>query len=238
MASEELPNQGLAVQGLQVRFGKARVLQGVNLAVGPGEVVGIAGRNGAGKTTLLRSISGAVRRAEGTIAFDGAPLPERPDVVARAGVLHVPEGRGLMHGLTVRDNLRLACAAVGLPYSQAVWQATVAAFPLLETLEQKPAGLLSGGQQQMVAIARGLAAQARLLMVDELSLGLAPKTAGEALRILLTEARRRGTALLIVDQNVQSLLDACDRTYFLDRGVTEAWSGGPGDRSWERFILD
>jgi branched-chain amino acid transport system ATP-binding protein len=232
------PSPGLVVSDLQVRFGKARVLQGVDLTVGPGEVVGLAGRNGAGKTTLLRTISGAVPRAGGTIAFDGQVLFERPDVVARAGVLHVPEGRGLMHGLTVRDNLRLACAAVGLPYTASVWQATIAAFPQLESLEQKPAGLLSGGQQQMVAIARGLAAQARLLMVDELSLGLAPKAAREALHILLTEARRRGTALLIVDQNVQSLLDDCDRTYFLDGGIAHLWQHGPGDKSWERFILD
>jgi branched-chain amino acid transport system ATP-binding protein len=230
--------KGLVVQGLQVRFGKARVLQGVNLSVGPGEVVGLAGRNGAGKTTLLRSISGAVHRSEGSVSFGGTLLPERPDVVARAGVLHVPEGRGLMHGLSVRDNLRLACAAVGLRYGADVWETTVAAFPLLEPLQHKPAGLLSGGQQQMVAIARGLAAQARLLMVDELSLGLAPKTASEALRFLLAEARLRATALLIVDQNVQSLLHACDRTYFLDHGVTQAWTGGPGDKSWERFILD
>jgi branched-chain amino acid transport system ATP-binding protein len=228
----------LVVRGLQVRFGKASVLRGADLEVGAGEVVGLAGRNGAGKTTLLSAISGVLRRAAGEIRFDGRALPERPAVVARAGVLHVPEGRGLMHGLTVRDNLRLGCAAVGVPYSAAVWEATVAAFPQLHGLASKRAGLLSGGQQQMVAIARGLAAQARLLMVDELSLGLAPKTAIEALAALLTEARRRRTALLVVDQNVQTLLQSCDRTYFLDGGVTHVWRSGPEDRSWERFFLD
>jgi branched-chain amino acid transport system ATP-binding protein len=228
----------LVVRGLEVAFGKASVLRGVDLEVKAGEVVGLAGRNGAGKTTLLWAISGAIRRAGGDIRFDGKALPPRPDVVARAGVLHVPEGRGLMHGLTVRDNLRLGCAAVGVSYTAAIWQATVATFPQLRDLANKRAGLLSGGQQQMVAIARGLAAQARLLMVDELSLGLAPKTAVEALAALLAEARHRGTALLVVDQNVRTLLQSCDRTYFLDGGVAHLWSGAPEDRSWERFFLD
>jgi ABC-type branched-subunit amino acid transport system ATPase component len=228
----------LSVRGLHVGYGNASVLRGVDLEVNAGEVVGLAGRNGAGKTTLLWAISGALPRAAGEVLFDGKALPERADIVARAGVLHVPEGRGLMHGLSVRDNLRLGCAAVGLPYTPNVWAATVAAFPPLRDLAGKRAGLLSGGQQQMVAIARGLAAQARLLMVDELSLGLAPKTASEAMTALLSEARRRSAALLIVDQNVQTLLASCDRTYFLDRGIAHLWRGGPEDRSWECFFLD
>lgn len=229
------PN-ALVVDGLHVRFGKAVVLQRVDLRVGAGEVVGLAGRNGAGKTTLLRAISGVVHRHSGMIKFAGGALPERPDIVARAGVLHVPEGRGLFHGLSVRDNLRVACAAVGLPFGEDVWRQTVESFPVLEPFEHKHAGLLSGGQQQMVAIARGLAARAKLLMVDELSLGLSPKLAADALAILLAQARKRGTSLLIVDQNVPSLLAACTRTYFLDHGHATEWDANGGE-SWESKIF-
>lgn len=209
----------LALRGLTVSYGHARVLEGVDLSVSVGEVVGLVGPNGAGKTTTLRAISGIVRRKSGSITVDGQELRKRPDFVAAHGVIHVPEGRGLMPTLTVTQNLRLGALAVGHDLDATARQSVIEVFPALEAHMDKRAGLLSGGEQQMVAVARGLVMHPRVLMVDELSLGLAPKIVTDLLRTLAVIAKERQVGLLLVDQNVRALAETCDRLYYLEDGA-------------------
>ena len=209
----------LRIDGLRVAYGAAQVLMGVDLVVQPGQAVGLVGRNGAGKTTTLKAISGLVRRQGGSIQLGGAPLPGRPDQVARLGAVHVPEGRGMMPRLTARDNLRLGAVAVGRPFTAADLSRALSLFPALEPVLDRQAGLLSGGQQQMVAIARGLAQAPRLLMIDELSLGLAPKIVSDLLALLARLARQEGIGLLLVDQNVRALAHVCDALYQMEYGL-------------------
>jgi branched-chain amino acid transport system ATP-binding protein len=208
----------LSVQGLQVRFGQVRVLEDVTLTVAPGQVVGLVGPNGAGKTTTLRAISGIAARNAGTVRLGSRELPQRPDGVALAGVAHVPEGRRLISSLSVERNLRLAAVAVGQKFGSEQIDYVAAIFPVLRNLLKKDAGLLSGGEQQMVAVARGLVAQPRVLMVDELSLGLSPKIVDDLLRALDKIARERNIGLLLVDQNVRALAEMCDSIYVLNHG--------------------
>lgn len=208
----------LELERLTVSYGHARVLENVNLSVSVGEVVGLVGPNGAGKTTTLRAISGVVRRKSGSIRMQGRELPERPDAVAGRGVIHVPEGRGLMPTLTVEQNLRLGALAVRQEFDDDAKRSVIEVFPALEVHMGKRAGLLSGGEQQMVAVARGLVMHPRVLMVDELSLGLAPKIVTDLLRTLAAIADERQVGLLLVDQNVRALAEICDRLYYLHDG--------------------
>lgn len=208
----------LRVDQLAVCYGAANVLNDVTLEVGPGRIVGLVGRNGAGKTTTLRAISGLVRPRAGTISLDGETLASRPDQVARHGIVHVPEGRGLMPNLSARQNLQLGAYAVGHRFGSAELADTLALFPAIELCLDRSAGLLSGGQQQMVAIARGLAQKPKVLMIDELSLGLAPKVVTDLLAVLVTIARDRAVGLLLVDQNVRALAERCDTIYHLEDG--------------------
>lgn len=210
----------LQLRELTVSYGAARVLEGVGLSVSAGEVVGLVGPNGAGKTTTLRAISGMVHRKRGSITLDGHELRERPDFVAGLGVIHVPEGRGLMPTLTVAQNLRLGALAVGHDLDTDTIEPVLAVFPALKPHLNKRAGLLSGGEQQMVAVARGLVMRPRVLMVDELSLGLAPKIVTDLLRTLAAIGHERGVGLLLVDQNVRALAEVCDTLYYLHDGKT------------------
>jgi branched-chain amino acid transport system ATP-binding protein len=225
---------GLEVRGLRAGYGRTVILTGVDLEVRPGEVVGLAGRNGAGKTTTLRAISGMLPRRAGELSFDGVPLPAGPRGVARLGVVHVPEGRGMLRGLTVEENLAFGAAAVGRPHGHAERERVLAFFPALGRMLDRKAGLLSGGEQQMLAIARGLMAQPRLLMVDELSLGLAPRVVVEVLGSVLSACREQGVALLIVDQNLRALTANCDRVYVLSAGTTTCYEDAAGrtDEFW------
>jgi branched-chain amino acid transport system ATP-binding protein len=225
---------GLAVEGLRAAYGSAVVLDGVDLQVGPGEVVGLVGRNGAGKTTALRAISGMIPRTAATLSFDGASLPARPYRVARRGVIHVPEGRGVLRGLSVEENLRFGAAAVGRPFGTADRERALAWFPPLRPLMARPAGLLSGGEQQMLAIARGLMARPRLLMVDEMSLGLSPIAVRDVLGAVLSACREQDIALLMVDQSLRSLAVNCDRLYVLAGGATRCYedAAGRSDEFW------
>jgi branched-chain amino acid transport system ATP-binding protein len=225
---------GLVVSGLAVRFGAVHVLRDVNLEVGPGEVVGLVGPNGVGKTTTLRAVSGVVPRYAGTVSLDGEPLGSRPDLVARRGVGHVPEGRGLFPDLTVQQNLYFAAVAVGRRPTRADLVPILEFFPALEQLLDRKAGLLSGGEQQMVAIGRGLVAAPKVLMVDELSLGLAPRVVTEVLERLLQASRDRGIGLLLVDQNVRALTAICDRMYTLGNGRSQAAEAG--DEEFMRVV--
>ncbi|HLH70525.1 MAG TPA: ABC transporter ATP-binding protein [Candidatus Dormibacteraeota bacterium] len=214
---------GLSVHGLHAGYGRTLILTGVDLEVHPGEVVGLAGRNGAGKTTTLRAISGMLPRRAGKLLFDDAPLPPSPRGVARLGVVHVPEGRGVLRSLTVEENLVFGAAAVGKPHGPAERERVLAFFPALGRMLDRKAGLLSGGEQQMLAIARGLMAQPKLLMVDELSLGLAPRVVADVLGGVLSACREQGVALLIVDQNLRALAVNCDRVYVLSGGSTTGY---------------
>lgn len=216
----------LEVTHLCVQYGRARILRGVNLEVQEGQVVGLVGPNGAGKTTTLRTISGLVPRSSGTILFGGEPLPARAERVARRGVLHVPEGRGLMPSLTVRDNLRYGAMAVRQKCSADDFDFVTDMFPALQPLMDRRASFLSGGEQQMVAIGRGIMARPRILMVDELSLGLSPKLVRDVLARLVKAAQVKGTGLLLVDQNVRALTTFCDKMYVLSDGLAQLATPG------------
>jgi branched-chain amino acid transport system ATP-binding protein len=209
----------LQVVGLAAGYGSARVVTDVNLEVASGEIIGIAGRNGAGKTTVLRAISGLIPRTAGALTLHGVPLPARADLVARMGVAHVPEGRGIFRTLSARANLKFGMVACGHRFDEGKLAEVLTFFPRLERLLDRPAGLLSGGEQQMLAIARGMIAEPRLLMVDELSLGLAPKATWDVMRAVAEMCRKAATSLLLVDQNVRALAQTCDRLYLLDGGT-------------------
>ncbi|MBO0681880.1 MAG: ABC transporter ATP-binding protein [Candidatus Dormibacteraeota bacterium] len=224
--------EGLQIRGLQASYGSAVILTGVDLEVGPGEVVGLVGRNGAGKTTTLRAISGMIPRRAETLTFDGETLSTQPYRVARRGVVQVPEGRGVLRGLSVEENLAFGAAAAGKPAGASERDQVLAWFPILRAMVQRKGGLLSGGEQQMLAIARGLMAKPRLLMVDEMSLGLSPRAVRDVLGAVLSACREGGVALLMVDQNLRSLAAHCDRLYVLAGGRTTCYED-PGNRTDE-----
>ena len=208
----------LEVEGLKVARGEVDVLRGVSLDVHSGELVAVLGANGAGKTTLLRSLSGLLPAHEGSVRFDGADITAaRPHRIARRGLIQVPEGRGVLAELTVRENLDLGMVAHGWRGRDAELDRVYALFPVLRARGTQMAGMLSGGEQQMLSIARSLLCRPRLLMVDELSLGLAPKITLE-LMALLARISRTGPTVLIVEQNAQQALKFADRLYVLAQG--------------------
>lgn len=206
----------LALEGVASGYGDVPVLRDVSLHVGAGEAVGLAGVNGAGKSTLLRTISGVVSPTAGRIRFDGRDVTgSPPHAMARSGIAHVPEGRGLFPELTVAENLNVGALGVG---RTAAMDPVLDVFSHLRSRLSQRAGSLSGGEQQMVAIGRALMASPSLLMVDELSLGLAPKIADELLGALQLLNKREGLALLVVDQNFRALADFSDRVYLVASG--------------------
>ena len=205
----------LEISGLEAGYGSVQVLWGIDLEVREREIVALVGANGAGKSTLLRAISGIIRPTGGDVRLDGAPLIGRlPEDVARAGIAHVPEGRRLFPGLTVRENLRVgAYAAAG----DADVERALELFPRLGERLDQVTGSMSGGEQQMCAIARGLMARPRLIMIDELSLGLAPKLVEQILE-RLAGVTELGTAVLLVEQDVDAALETASRGYVLENG--------------------
>ncbi|MGH3273631.1 MAG: ABC transporter ATP-binding protein [Streptosporangiaceae bacterium] len=215
----------LRVRDLRAGYDAIRVLGGLDLDVEPGEIVGVAGLNGTGKTTLLRALSGMINRSCDVALLNGAPLPARPHAVARRGLVHVPEGRRVFPNLTVRDNLRYGAVAAGHSGRAAAAAAILEIFPPLAALSQRRAGLLSGGEQQMLAVARGLMARPILLMVDELSLGLSPRASKDIATVLAQAARDRGLSLLLVDQNVALLQSHCDRILTIRDGRARSVAG-------------
>jgi branched-chain amino acid transport system ATP-binding protein len=219
----------LAVSGLVVRYGAITAVRGLDLAVGDGEMVGIVGPNGAGKTSLLSAIAGVVAPFAGRIAFAGAPLSgiALEDVVRR-GVALVPEGRHIFAALTVRENLLLG--ATVRRDAQAVREdieRTFAMFPILAERRHQPAGQLSGGEQQQLAIARALLSRPRLLMLDEPSLGLAPKIVDRIYDLLHT-IKSEGVTVLLVEQNAERVCSVSDRVYVMSGGEF-ALSGNAAD---------
>jgi branched-chain amino acid transport system ATP-binding protein len=205
----------LEVSGLAAGYGAVQVLWDVDLEVGERQVVALVGSNGAGKTTLLRAISGMIAPTAGDVRFGGeSQLGRAPEDVVAAGIAHVPEGRRLFAGLTVRENLRVGAYARG---GEADVDRAVELFPRLGERLDQVTGSMSGGEQQMCAIARGLMADPRLIMIDELSLGLAPNLVEQILERLVgvTEA---GTAVLLVEQDVDAALEVASHGYVLENG--------------------
>jgi branched-chain amino acid transport system ATP-binding protein len=210
----------LEVDNLHVRYGEVPALQGVTLRVEKGEIVAILGANGAGKTTLLRTISGLLRPVLGRLEFAGEDLqPLSVHEIVGRGINHVVEGRGVLGELTVAENLRLGMYLRGMQRAREDLDWVLGLFPVLRERYQQMAGMLSGGEQQMLAIARSLVAGPRLLMIDELSLGLAPKITAELMRVL-AGLREKGVAVAIVEQSAHQALKFADRVYVLSNGAT------------------
>jgi branched-chain amino acid transport system ATP-binding protein len=206
----------LELEGVEARYGPVRALHDVSLHVDEGELVAVLGANGAGKTTTLRAVSGTVRRS-GDVLFVGNKLPRRPDATARAGIAHVPEGRGTFSELSVWDNLRLgAYARRGNVKDEA--QRVFKFFPVLERRRDQQAGTLSGGEQQMLALGRAMMARPRLLLLDEPSLGLAPLVVKEIFEALGRMKGEEGMAVLVVEQNANLALAHAARAYVLEVG--------------------
>ncbi len=209
----------LHVEGLEAGYGKITALWGVDFDVARGEIVALLGANGAGKTTTLKAISGLVRPQAGAVLLEGEPLTGRStmEIVAR-GLVHVPEGRKLFGEMTVRDNLLLGgFPPAARPHQAARLEQVFATFPRLRERERQLAGTLSGGEQQMVAIGRGLMAGPRVLMLDEPSLGLAPIMVEEMFRVI-EEINRQGVTILLVEQNTEHALAIAHRGFVLESG--------------------
>ena len=206
----------LELEEVHARYGPVRALHGVSLTVGEGEIVALLGANGAGKTTTLRAISGTVRR-DGTIRFAGRPLDGGADTAARRGIAHVPEGRGTFAEMTVWENLRLGAYTRrgGLKDDFARVRSY---FPWLEDRHNQRAGTLSGGEQQMLALARAFMQRPRLVLLDEPSLGLAPLLVTEIFRIIRELNEREGMTALVVEQNAHIALQAARSAYVLEVG--------------------
>jgi branched-chain amino acid transport system ATP-binding protein len=213
----------LVVEDLFVKISGARIIEGLSLSVSPGEIVGLAGRNGAGKTTTLRAISGLTHRTRGKVSLAGVALPAAPEGVARRGVSHVPEGRGIFPDLTVDENVRLGMVGRSAR-NPSIRRTLEEAFPAVARLRDHKAGQLSGGEQQMLVLVRGLVSRPRILLVDEMSLGLSPRALRTAIETLVAFGRSEGIGMLIVDQNSRMLEQHCDRMFLLKDGRVEPWT--------------
>jgi branched-chain amino acid transport system ATP-binding protein len=229
----------LEVDGLCSGYGSLQVLYDVSIDVNEGEIVALMGSNGAGKTTTMRAITGLLKRQRGTVRFAGEDVTGvMPEILVRRGLVLVPEGRGLLRELTVAENLHMGGysmrdkAAVAAAIDKAYEQ-----FPILAERHYQKAGSLSGGQQQMLAIARALMSRPRLLLVDEASLGLSPVMT-ETVFELIDHARREvGTAVLLVEQNAAAL-DLADRAFVLEKGQVVDHATGEAVRSMQRRLRD
>jgi len=207
----------LEVEALTAGYGKIEILHGVTLALEAGTLCAIVGANGAGKTSLLLAISGLLAKRGGTVRFAGADITALPPhAIVRRGLSHVPEGRRMLPGMSVAENLLVAAEIRGDAGRKAIG-GIYDRFPILGTRRDLPAGSLSGGEQQLLAIARALVAGPKALLLDEPSMGLAPKLVSEIFSVIAAE-RARGTSILLVEQNARRALAIADRAYVLERG--------------------
>ncbi len=208
----------LQVRGLTAGYGAGPVLFGIDLDIGKAELVALVGANGAGKSTLLATVSGLVRATAGTVTLAGREITNaRPEAIVRHGLAHVPQGRRLFGTISVEKNLLLGAYIRRDPAVRDDFARVLDLFPTLKNKLGREANTLSGGEQQMVAIARGLMTAPKLLMIDELSLGLAPIVIDRLMEVI-QQINRAGTALLLVEQDVLVALDVADRAYVLESG--------------------
>lgn len=209
----------LRAEGLDVSYGPSQALFGVSIDVAPGSVLAVLGVNGAGKSTFARAVSGLVPPTAGRVTFAGQDITGLPaHRIRRLGLTYIPEGRGIFPGLSVTDNLRMAVAHEPRGERSAAIQRAIERFPVLGTRPSQRAGNLSGGEQQMLALARALSRNPSILLADELSLGLAPKIVDRLLGAVRTAADERGTGALIVEQHAHKALKYADRMYLMARG--------------------
>jgi branched-chain amino acid transport system ATP-binding protein len=209
----------LAIEGLHAGYGATEILRGIDLAVNEGEIVAVLGSNGAGKSTLNRAISGVLRPWRGAIRFADTPIDRaRPSAIVASGLVHVPEGRRIFPNMSVRENLDLGCYRRARRQRTENRERVFGIFPRLAERREQSAGTLSGGEQQMLAIGRGLMAAPRLLILDEPSLGLSPLLV-EEMFALIRRISSEGIALLLVEQNVVQSLEVAGRAYVLDNGA-------------------
>jgi branched-chain amino acid transport system ATP-binding protein len=218
----------LNIENLQVSYGKIKAIKGISLHVNQGEIVTLVGANGAGKTTLLKTISGILSPAEGVINFEGTDLSKiKPYQRVINGICQAPEGRGIFPGMTVRENLEIgkygrASAKVEMAEDL---EMVYSLFPRLKERENQAGGTLSGGEQQMLSIGRALMSRPRLLLLDEPSMGLAPKFISAIFNII-QEIKKQGMTILLVEQNAAKALSIADRAYVLETGnITKEGSG-------------
>ena len=220
MTSDGAGETVLKLTGVQAGYGRIQALGGIDLEVRRGQIVALLGANGAGKTTTLKAISGLVRASAGTITLDGRDITAmKAHDIARLGVVHVPEGRRILRGLTVRENLEVAAFSVrdGAVRRRRM-EEVFALFPILQARHGQDGSLLSGGEQQMLAMGRALMQGPRVLLLDEPSMGLAPKLVLETLKIVKRLNRDEGTTILLVEQNARLALRLADYGYVLEGG--------------------
>jgi branched-chain amino acid transport system ATP-binding protein len=208
----------LSIRGLHAGYGEVEILRGIDLEIGAGDIVAVLGANGAGKSTLNMTISGLVPARQGSIEFDGRPIQNAdPSRIVAAGLVHVPEGRRIFPNLSVADNLDLGSYRRATAQRDTNRGRVFSIFPRLRERAAQRAGTLSGGEQQMLAIGRGLMAEPKLLILDEPSLGLSPLLVEEMFAMIL-RLNKEGLAVLLVEQNVVQSLDIVRRAYVLENG--------------------
>jgi branched-chain amino acid transport system ATP-binding protein len=208
----------LVIRDLDVSYGHVQALTGVSIDVEKGKIISIIGSNGAGKTTLLNTISGIVRQKKGTISYCGAPLSRSAHEVVRKGIVHVPEGRKIFAGLTVEENLKAGGYILKDRSRMKTNMSTMLKmYPILKDRFNQQAGTMSGGEQQMLAICRGLMSDPDVILLDEPSLGLAPIIVNGVFKTI-QEIRDRGLTVVLVEQNASKALSICDYAYVLENG--------------------
>ncbi len=227
----------LTTENIHVNFGGVKALQGASVHIDEGEVVALMGPNGAGKSTVLKAIFGLVDREQGQVIWRDDVVNLKPHEMVELGISFVPQGKRVFKNLTVYENIEIGGHTIrSKKVLRERVEEAIELFPALKTKLKQKAGMLSGGQQQMVAIARGLVTDPKLLLLDEPSIGLAPKVVKEVFEKIKEVNEKRGTAIIVVEHNIKSLLEVVDRAYVLDKGVVVA--EGEGRKFLESDVLE